>query len=244
MNQRTEAIVILRQARDLLVARLTERVLEARQEILDDAEGGLFQGGIDEIYEQIVTRLSHVNAMLNHLPPVEASASVDAHPTPSEATAGLASASVLDTNDVALSGRAETPALPAPHRTQSLAGPSEATTSDAASSDVLPADYAPAGEASFRSFGTQVFTGDLDAAGQSLAELFSLDPQRGRRCAETFAEQIARSPDVMNKAMSLRQEIATANFNSSLMLLYECFGLQGLEAIAVLQTLMSRLGGS
>ncbi len=237
MTQRTEAILILRQARDMLVARLAERVLDARQEILDDAEGGLFQGGIDEIYEQIVTRLAHVNAMLNHLPPEEATASVDAHPMSADAGAGMAAASVLDTNDVALGSRAETPALPAPQRAQSLTGPS-----DVLPSDVGPGDVAPVGEASFRSFGTQIFTGDLDAAGESLAELFDVDAQRGRRCAETFAEQLSRSPEVMTKAMSLRQEIATANFNSSLMLLYECFGLQGLEAISVLQTLMSRLG--
>jgi hypothetical protein len=232
MSQRTEAILILRKARDVLVARLTERVLEAKEEILEDAEGGLFQGGIDEIYEQIATRLSHVNAMLNQLPPEEATTSYDAHPTPSDADAGMAAASVLDTNDMALGGRGEPPALPAPSRPQSLAAPSE----------VVPSEPA-AGETSFRSFGTQIFTGDLDAAGESLAELFHIDPLRGRRCAETFAEQIARSPDAMTKAMSLRQEIATANFNASLMLLYECFGLQGLEAIAVLQTLMSRLGG-
>ena len=48
----------------------------------------------------------------------------------------------------------------------------------------------------------------------------------------------------MTKAMSLRKEVATANFNSSLVLLYECFGLQGLEAISVLQTLMGRLGSA
>lgn len=234
MTQRTEAILILRQARDLLIARLTERVLEGKDEILEDAEGGLFQGGIDEIYEQIVTRLSHVNAMLNQLPPEEATTSYDTHPAPPSAAedAGLAAASVLDTNDVAMGRHEETPALPAPHRLPSLAGPAE----------VLPAGTSPVGEASFRSFGTQVFTGDLDAAGESLAELFQIDPVRGRRCAETFAEQLRTSPDVMTKAMSLRKEIATANFNSSLMLLYECFGLQGLEAIAVLQRLMSRLG--
>lgn len=234
MSQRTEAILILRQAREVLLARLTERVVDAKEEILDDAQGGLFQGGIDEIYEQLVTRLSHVNAMINLLPPEDATVSVDTHPTsPGEAQAGMSAATVLDTNDVALGSRGETPALPAPHGIQSLAAPSE----------MVPVEIAPVEGASFRSFGTQIFTGDLDAAGESLAELFHIDPLRGRRCAETFAEQLARSPDVMTKAMSLRKEVATANFNSSLVLLYECFGLQGLEAISVLQTLMGRLGG-
>jgi hypothetical protein len=233
MTQRTEAILILRQAREVLLARLTERVVEAKEEILDDAGGGLFQGGIDEIYEQLVTRLSHVNAMINLLPPEDPTVSVDTHPiSPGEAAAGMSAATVLDTNDMALGSRGETPALPAPHGANSLAAPSE----------MVPVEIVPVETASFRSFGTQIFTGDLDAAGESLAALFHIDPLRGRRCAETFAEQIARSPDVMNKAMSLRKEVATANFNSSLVLLYECFGLQGLEAISVLQTLMSRLG--
>jgi hypothetical protein len=238
MSQRTEAILILRQAREVLLARLTERVVDAKEEILDDAQGGLFQGGIDEIYEQLVTRLSHVNAMINLLPPEDATVSVDTHPTsPGEAQAGMSAATVLDTNDVVVGGRGETPALPAPHGMQSLAAPSEL-----APVEIAPIEGAVVEETSFRSFGTQIFTGDLDAAGESLAYLFHIDPLRGRRCAETFAEQLARSPDVMTKAMSLRKEVATANFNSSLVLLYECFGLQGLEAISVLQTLMGRLG--
>jgi hypothetical protein len=237
MTQRTEAILILRQARDVLLARLTERVLESKEEILDDAQGGLFQGGIDEIYEQLVTRLSHVNAMLNLLPADESAGSVDTHPISSgDAQAGMAAATVMDTNDMALVGRAEAPALPGPHSASSYGS----------GADLVPVEAGVPGAspeaASFRSFGTQIFTGDLDAAGDSLAELFHIAPARGRRCAEAFAEQLARSPEVMTKAMSLRKEIATANFNSSLMLLYECFGLQGLEASGVLQTLMGRLG--
>jgi hypothetical protein len=238
MTERTDAILILRQARDVLIARLTERVLESKEEILDDAQGGLFQGGIDEIYEQIVTRLSHVNSMLNLLPPEEPTGSFDTHPISSgDAHAGMAAATVMDTNDVAVHARSATPALPAPH-----AGQATAAGTDIVPVEITPLDGPPTEAASFRSFGTQIFTGDLDAAGESLAELFHIDPIRGRRCAEAFADQLARSPDVMTKAMSLRKEIATANFNSSLMLLYECFGLQGLEAIGVLQTLMSRLG--
>ncbi|RIK82504.1 MAG: hypothetical protein DCC68_06325 [Planctomycetota bacterium] len=238
MTQRTEAILILRQARDVLLARLTERVLEAKEEILDDAEGGLFQGGIDEIYEQLVTRLSHINAMLNLLPADEPVGSVDTHPLSSgDGQDGLAAATVMDTNDVSFGGRAETPALPAPHTGAALAAGT-----DIVPVEITPLESPPPGGASFRSFGTQVFTGDLDAAGESLAELFHIDPARGRRCAEAFAEQLAHSPDVMTKAMSLRKEIAAGNFNASLMLLYECFALQGMEAIRVLQTLMGRLG--
>ena len=57
--------------------------------------------------------------------------------------------------------------------------------------EISPLEGAPTEAASFRSFGTQIFTGDLDAAGESLAELFHIDAHRGRRCAEAFADQLA-----------------------------------------------------
>jgi hypothetical protein len=220
MSLRTEAILTLRRARDILTQRLAERVAESADEILEDAEGVRYVGGIDEIYEQIVTRLAHINAMLSHLPPEEgATTSYDTHPA-APCEPGLATASVLDTNDLAIGSRSELPALPAPQATHSAA---------------------PIASAALSTVGTQIFSGDLEAAGASLAELFAVDLTRGRRCAETFADHLARNPDVMVKAMALRQQMAAGNFNASLMLLYDCFGLQGLEAVAVLQTLLGRL---
>jgi len=55
MTQRSEAILILRRARDILTQRLADRVAEAADEILEDAEGIRYVGGIDEIYEQIMS---------------------------------------------------------------------------------------------------------------------------------------------------------------------------------------------
>jgi hypothetical protein len=223
MSLRTEAIAILRRAREILTERLAQRVAESADEILEDAEGIRYVGGIDEIYEQIVTRLAHINAMLNHLPAEDGGAtSYDTHPA-APCEPGLATASVLDTNDLAIGSRAELPALPSPQSSHAAA---------------------PVASAALSTVGTQIFSGDLDAAGASLAELFAVDPSRGRRCAETFAEHLARNPEVMVKAMALRQHMASGNFNASLMSLYDCFGLQGLEAVAVLQTLLSRLSES
>ena len=83
MNNRADAIAILRQAREILARRLTERVLELEDELLDDARGLTYFGEIETVYEQVAVRLSHVNAMLNHLPAEEESRSRASrvHPT-------------------------------------------------------------------------------------------------------------------------------------------------------------------
>src|SRR5580704_11167938 len=78
MNPRSEAINILQQARDLLADRLTERVREAREEIMDDAEGLCYLSEIEQIYEQMGGRLAHINAMLANLPPVAEQATAEA----------------------------------------------------------------------------------------------------------------------------------------------------------------------
>ena len=71
MHERQRAIAILRQAREILIRRLSERILETEQELLDDAQGLTYCGEIDSIYEQVAVRLNHVNAMLANLPATE-----------------------------------------------------------------------------------------------------------------------------------------------------------------------------
>lgn len=50
------------------------------------------------------------------------------------------------------------------------------------------------------------------------------------------------NPDLFGKAMKLRSDLESGNVNGALMLLWECFGLQGLESLGVLQTLKTRFG--
>ena len=69
MQDRARAIALLQQARDLLAERLTERILECRDQILEDALGLAYSSEIDAIQEQIGQRLNHVNLLLNNLPP-------------------------------------------------------------------------------------------------------------------------------------------------------------------------------
>src|SRR5688572_23814887 len=70
-NERARAIAILKEARDILADRLTERIVERGEEFLDDAMGRTFTSEIDSIYDQIGLRLNHVNVMISSLPAVE-----------------------------------------------------------------------------------------------------------------------------------------------------------------------------
>jgi hypothetical protein len=204
MNDRSRAIDILKRARDLLAERLTERILDSRDDILADAMGLAYQSEIDAVYEQVGARLNHISAMLGSLPP-------ENEPPEEQPTAETG-------KDAAFSGPT---ALPAP---RPIAG------------------YLSTREpVSFRTFGLQVQSGDLGGAGSSLAALFNISPERGERCAQHFFSRLRENPAVMMKAQELRHELAKGNFNESLALLWECFGLQGVESIGVIQALRSHL---
>jgi hypothetical protein len=68
MTDREFAVQTLVQARDILGERLIERLIDSREQVLEDAIGGVFEGEIDSIHEQIGSRLSQVNQMLANLP--------------------------------------------------------------------------------------------------------------------------------------------------------------------------------
>ena len=220
MNDRARAIAILRQARDALAERLTERILHAKDEILEDALGLQYVGGIEEIYEELGLRLSHVGAMLSALPPVEEGPHSADTGMPGSTDDPLMSPTVLDTATVLDTHPHGTPALPAPQSVGQLALPTSTV--------------------SFRTFAAQIQADDLEGAGQSLAELLSLEGRRARACAETFAENLRRDGELWTHAMSIRKQLSGGSVNAALMLLHQCFGLQGPEAIAVYQTLRNR----
>jgi hypothetical protein len=100
---------------------------------------------------------------------------------------------------------------------------------------------APARQASFQTFAVQIQSGDIESAGQTLAVLFGVDTPRGIQCAAVFAERLENEPGFLAKAMQLRKELEKDGINAAIMLLYECFGLTGLECIGVLQTLRANL---
>lgn len=194
MNDIARAKEILAQARDALVERIAHRIVEAQEEILDDATGQSYMSEIEGIYEQLGGRLNHVNAMLANLP-AEQKTPVASGPE----------------------GPMETPVMETP--VMETQGP----------------------KVTFETFVQKIRADDLEAAGAVLVELFQVDADQGQRCAQIFSDQLQQQPEFLVKAMNLRNHLATGNHNDSLMLIWECFGLQGLEAVKVMQLLQARM---
>lgn len=86
MASERDAIRILEAARELLQARLVERIIESRGELLDDAGGESYGGPIEAVHDQLGVKLAQVNLLLGTLTSGEASApsreSVVAEPEP------------------------------------------------------------------------------------------------------------------------------------------------------------------
>src|SRR4029077_3252564 len=68
MNDRAHASDILRKARAILAERLTERINEQSDELLDDARGDSYMNEIESLYDELGMKLSHVSQMLSNLP--------------------------------------------------------------------------------------------------------------------------------------------------------------------------------
>ena len=69
MNERRKrAHSILVRTRDILAERLTERILEDEQEILDDATGADYMDDIGRLYESVGSKLGQINSMIANLP--------------------------------------------------------------------------------------------------------------------------------------------------------------------------------
>lgn len=245
MNDRARAISVLQQARDILAERLTERILESREAILEDALGLSYSSEIDAVQEQIGMRLNNVHMLLNNLPPVE-----DA-PAPTDEDEES-----IPQGPIAIGYEPEQPPsavieLPsgtfytesATHEAQETAvvvATSQPTLPTAAAAP-LPAVVSPPA-ITFQAFAERVLANDVEGAGTVLAGLFDVSGARGRDCAKRFQEQLAERPQMLQKAMGLRGELAAGSVNGALLVLWECFGLQGLESLAALQSLKSRFG--
>lgn len=234
-TERTRALEILQEAREILAQRLTERVLESAEEILSDARGDSYMSDIDGLYDQIGMRLAHVNQMISNLPPATES-SAGTHtatvqtPHYSEEMLDLAPDLELEMSSSDSFSHEAAPALVGPLYVAAPALP--------APKQEEPIDPAPV---SFVTFVSQIRAGNVTSAGNVLAQLFGIEPRRGMQCAELFAERMERDSQFLSRAMQLRVEIQGEGYNGALALLYECFGLTGMESIAVLQQLRKRI---
>ncbi|PHS05212.1 MAG: hypothetical protein COA78_15490 [Blastopirellula sp.] len=228
MSDRNDAIAVLKEAREILIERLSERIVENKEEILDDASGESYLSEIDTIYEQIAGRLIQVNQMISNLPAdQQALFESQSHLEVDPATASSLEVVSIDTaaeldpaTEVLLSGdHGSSVVLEAPH----------------------PEPVMPPKAAAFRLFMQQIEQGKITEAGNTLAPMFDLEEPRAQECARYFAEQLQQGPEVIAKAMNIRIQLTMGNFNDALMLLHESFGVQGLEAITVLQSLKGML---
>lgn len=197
MNERRRrAHSVLVRTRDILTERLTERILEDEQEILDDARGVDYMDDISRLYESVGSKLGQINLMIANLP-------VDAAPQPNP---------------------------PMVKQPTGVKIPSS-----------VPAAATPDEPRTFATFGKQIASNQIEAAAQTLSELLAISPTLALHSANCFSQQFHSDPHMIQKTMQLRAELFAANTNNCLVILDECFGLQGIEAVQVVQHLLSQV---
>ncbi|MDB5391065.1 MAG: hypothetical protein JWM11_6711 [Planctomycetaceae bacterium] len=216
LSEQAQAMELLTQARDILAARLTERVLELGGDLLDDARGESYAGEIDSLYDQIGTRLNQVNTMLAGLP-----AACDVPATESFTAA---------------------PGSPeGPHFVVQTIGPTSENTGELYISEDLAiakeSPPKPCEPSTYPLFVQDIIRRDAAVAGRRLATVLDMTAERGERCAQRFREQLDRDPSFLGKVQELRRSLHSGASNEALLLLWECFGLQGDESISAMQTL-------
>jgi hypothetical protein len=222
MNDRSLAISVLQKARDALSERLTQRVIESRDDIAADAEGESYLSEIEAIYEQIGGRLSHLNAMLSNLPPTAAPSAAD--PTASEVIYA----------DLATAYPGGLELEPAPG-TRLLGLPAPAHAED--STDRRAA-------VTLQNIVRHVQAADLATASALICELFDIKPSQARRAAQAFTRQIAEQPELARRIEELGGELEAANEYSTATLLGECFAFQAIDALSFVRTLKERSSGA
>ncbi len=218
MSDRNEALAVLKQARDALLARMTEAILDQADEIMADAEGESFLSEIENLYDRMGNKLAHLNQMIANLPAEQEEspdeAKFERYDAPSENETArlphfpLAVSPVDEPAEVA--ARADLIGLPAPG---------------------TPLPKAPA----FGRFVTLIEQGNVEEAGDLIGQILGISPYSGMKCAQTFSAHYQGDTSVVVKAMRIRHELVQHRFNDALMLMHECFGLQGIEAMVALQ---------
>ncbi|PQO44479.1 hypothetical protein [Blastopirellula marina] len=218
MSDRNQALAILKQARDALLARMTTEILEQSEEIMADAEGESFLSEIETLYDRMGNKLAHLNQMIANLP--------------SEVTEQPGEESSFERQDAAVEiEKARLPHFPL------KVTPPEDTSELAERADLigLPAPGTPLPKApAFGRFVTLIEQGNVDEAGDLIGQILGISPFSGLKCAQTFAARYEADTAVVVQAMRIRHELVAHRFNEALMLMHECFGLQGVEAMVAL----------
>jgi hypothetical protein len=231
MTDRTRALDVLRQAREILAQRLTELVVDQSEEILADARGESYMNEIDTLYEQVGMRLAHLGQMISHMPaePIEPVAATAAS---GHAPGGSFSVATEAAPGANVMGEDALPALGGPLY---VVAPALPPPGGAVSS------RARATQLSLQAFAAQVQTGDLVAAGRTLGALFELDEARAVACAATFSQRVRSEASFFRRVMQLRGQVQAGDAQRVRALLRDCFGFTRTEAQEVLAVLRRRL---
>jgi DNA-directed RNA polymerase specialized sigma24 family protein len=229
-SARNRAIEVLREAREMLAARLTHLVLEQTEEILADARGESYMNEIESLYEAVGMKLAHISQMLANLPAEEAPAQTQTvcgqHRTEDAFTVAMGSApaaeAMVQETTLALPAAAPVaaPALPAPR------------TGDQAKMRATGV--------ALQAFAAQIQAGDLLAAGRTLATLFDVEEPRAVACAATFAQRVRSEAAFFRKVMELRSALYSPDPQRALWLLLDCFGLTRGESAEIVRHLQRR----
>lgn len=216
MNDRDEAIDVLKQARDTLARQLMNRVLESQDEILEEANGVSYGGQIESIFENFGARLANVNSMLSQL-------------------------QMLDDEEVLESGTSFSPddaSRPNSYETTATVADTLTPPEIAAADEILavaeqhlhPHDQ---DSATWESFIEHVRRQHHEAAVMALAEIFELNPARAEACVTRFTELCAADSSLLSRAHQMRHQLRTSSMGETLAMLRRLFGLQGSEATGV-----------
>lgn len=230
MSSRMRATEVLQEARKILAQRLTELVLEQREELLDDARGDSYMNEIETLYEQIGHKLSHVSQMLSNLPPEE--------PVAQTHTAA-AQHSPDQTFTVATEPAPNADAV-TQYMLPAISGPLYVTTPGLPAPKTGPVGQHRATNSALQAFAAQIQAGDLLAAGRTLAALFDVEEPRAVACAATFAQRVRSEAAFFRKVMELRSELHSSNSQRALLLLLDCFGLTRGESAEIIRNLHRR----
>ena len=93
-------------------------------------------------------------------------------------------------------------------------------------------------------FVEQIGANDVDGAARTLSELLDVDEESAHHCATSFRDRLNEDPTTLQRVMQLRTKLIAGENNDSLMILWDCFRLQGPQAVEVLQTLKARLAAA
>lgn len=240
MDKQERALSILKEARQLLASRLADMVVDSDEDILEDAQGFSYMDEIDTLQEKAGGRLNIVNGLIASLATATADAKAEAAAKAAEEAAAKAADQPADdssdsTFDVtAPTTEATAPKSPIdPHATVAPHAPVYSQATPASSSNVPPMKFAL--------FAQQAAANDIAGASQTLMPLLNVSEAAATRAATHFRDRLNEDPTTIQKAMSLRATLTAGKQNDSLMLLWDCFGLQGLQAVSAMATLKASL---